>query len=88
MYAMNRVNRIGLKFTLVEVDPYRTEIHLGDKMIVVGHNIHKLSQSWYDWTMRGHFIQAAFMYLTMDEREFILSGLTTTEFNELTQENN
>lgn len=90
MYAMNRVNRIGIKFTLVELNAQNTEIRTGAKFITVQHNIHKLSQSWYDWIQHGQMVQHAFDYLTMDEREFILSGLTIDEFNELTeqQENN
>lgn len=81
MYAMNRVNRMGLKFTMVEIDPYRTEIKCGEKSITVNINIHKLSQSWYDWTQIGRSIQVAFDYLTADEREFLMTAMTRDEWN-------
>jgi len=78
---MERTNRIGLKYELIDVGHTKTMIKHGDKKIIVSHPIDRLNQSWYDWQMKGEMIQSAFPYLTPDEREFLMTAITTTEWD-------
>ena len=80
MYAMNRVNPMGLQFQLMEISNQITRIKCGNKQITVPYNIHTISQSWYDWTMQAQFIQVAFKYMTPSEREFLMTSITPTEW--------
>jgi hypothetical protein len=80
MYAMNRVNKMGLQYHLTELPSGGTRIVTGDKVLIVKHNIHEISQAWYNWQMRGEYIQVAFAFLTDDEREFLITGLTKEEW--------
>ena len=86
MLRMNRVNKQGVRYQLIELltnNPPQSKIMTGDKEIIVNYDLHTLSQSWYDWVILGIHIQLAFNYLTSDEREFIKTGITPTEWNEL-----
>jgi hypothetical protein len=80
MYAMNRVNKMGLQYHLQEQPDGSTKIVTGDKSITVNHNIHEISQAWYNWQMRGERIQVAFMFLTDAQREFLITGYTEEEW--------
>lgn len=88
-YAFNRTNHMGQKYHLIEVLDGRgdvtgkTEIRTNGKKIVVNHPIMCMSQAWYDWMMRGYPIQTAFHFLSADEREFLLTGITPEEWNKL-----
>jgi hypothetical protein len=42
-----------------------------------------LSQAWYYWQMDGKHIQEAFPMLPAEHREFLLSGITPSEWNEI-----
>jgi hypothetical protein len=78
----------GLAFKLIQVvdQPDSTKITCGDKSITVKHNIHALSQAWYNWQMRGERIQIAFMFLTNAEREFLITAITPDEWDEIFKE--
>lgn len=83
---MIRLNSIGLEYELEEtLQGSATIIRLkeNDKFIVVNENIHYLSSCWYNWQMKGKFIQDAFPTLTADEREFLMSGITKAEWDEM-----
>ncbi len=84
---MIRYNAMGQEYNLVPVNGLEsTRIHTGKKSILVKHPIDKINQAWYDWTMKGHYIQVAFSFLTPDEREFLLTGITPEEWSELFNE--
>lgn len=91
-YAFNRVNHMGQKYHMIEVlnekgeITGKTEIRTGGKKLVVNHPIMKLSQAWYDWMMRGFPIQTVFYFMSADEREFLLTGITPEEWNKLFSE--
>ena len=86
MLAINRVNRGGQAFKLVEVFGARpqTSIRLGDRQMMVNADIRQMSQAWYNWQNRGYFIQDAFDFLSQDEREFIQTGLTPADWKLMT----
>ena len=85
--TITRINKTGRQYYLVTMPGGRTLISTHDKEIIVGHTIEELSQSWYDWMITGLNIQTAFKYLSDDEREFILTGITSDEWNEMWKEN-
>lgn len=82
MQAKNRVNKLNQRYELMELTGGRTRIRTGGKEITVNHDIEKLSQAWYNW-LNGSFMQTAFNFLSVDEREFIMTGITTDEWNEI-----
>jgi len=80
MYAMNRVNNMGLQYFLTELPSGGTRIVTGDKVVITKHNIHHISQAWYNWQQRGESIQLAFAFMSDDEREFLITGYTPEEW--------
>jgi hypothetical protein len=88
MLALNRVNpRNGQPYTLVEVfsDTPQTEVRTGGKKMIMNHSIHLFNQGWYHW-MNGELVQRAFPFLSNAEREFLITGLTPEEWDELMRE--
>ena len=87
MLTLFRTNKIGLGFKLVEVFNVKecpcTAISLGDKRIIVDHDIHDISQAWYNWQIKGQFIQDAFHFLAPHEREFLITGIDEGEWAEI-----
>jgi hypothetical protein len=80
MMALNRVNKMGLKYHLMELPDNKTRIKTGDKEIIVNAEITRIDQAWYYWNVRGEYIQVAFDFLSDDEREFLITGLTKEEW--------
>jgi hypothetical protein len=79
---ITRHNKMGSVYTLVMMGD-RTQIITGRKSIVVDTPIDRVSQGWYSWQMNGALIQDAFPYLNNVEREFIMTGITQAEWDEL-----
>ena len=80
--TIERINSIGLRYqlwgndkqttiTLISVSPI--------KSIVVIQPLEVLNQAWYNW-MHGEFIQNAFKMLSSAEREFLITGITASEW--------
>ncbi len=78
---LTRINKIRKTYTLTPIELNKTEIsHLG-KSITVNMSLADVSQAWYNWTVKGFFIQDVFTKLSRDEREFLMTGMTTEEWN-------
>lgn len=60
-----------------------TIIGVHGKTLVVNHSVDRILQGKHDYEFRGELIQDAFPFLTYDEREFILTGITAGEWDEL-----
>jgi len=94
MYGINRLNPHGMRFMITQLAdrPHQTEIRLltsrGSKRIVVNYSVEIIAQSWFDWVHDGHFIQNVFGYMTPDEREFIKTGITKEEWDEIFSQDN
>lgn len=88
MMAINRVNALGMQYRITEVfgSKEQCQIRTGSKHIIVDHSIHTISSAWYRWQQQGMYIQDAFSFLTPDEREFILTGITKEEWDETFKE--
>ncbi len=97
---LNRQNPIGLKFTLSDfpvgvldkqgfLSPgSRTRIHLvgTQKEIIVNQPLERITAMWYKWQMGGEMIQDAFKELSPEQREFLMTGITPHEWNEIFSE--
>lgn len=83
---LNRTNPNGLKFVLDGMIPGITVIRFGQKSISVPYHIDDVSQWWFNWQIKGNYIQVAFSEFTPSEREFIMTGITPQEWNELFDE--
>jgi len=85
MMSLNRVNRMGMKYYIEELGDRKTRIKSLDlqKEIVVEHSIQRISQGWYNWTQEGDSIQTAFPFLNPSEREFLMTGIMDSEWDEL-----
>lgn len=89
---ISRQNRFGQLYKLTEISDVETRIALLNRdateksFMVVKAEIHDLSTAWFQWQMRGMFIQDAFYFLSPDEREFLLTGLLPEEFKAIVGE--
>lgn len=83
MMMLNRVNRAGLAFKLREVfsEPEKTHVQTGDKVLVMNAPIRRMDYAWNEWKNNGAYIQTAFVFLSPEEREFLLTGITPDEWN-------
>ena len=74
----------GVQYTLVGgQDDSFTHVKTGDKELIINFNIERLNQSWYDWTCGNKLVQNAFPYLNDSEREFLITGMTDREWNDM-----
>lgn len=93
---ISRTNRLGMVYNIL---PYQEDTVInpnqkskedtviirrqsGSKQIIVKASVEQVSQSWYNW-LNGMYIQVAFDYLSADQREFIMTGITPEEWEEL-----
>lgn len=83
MHQITRINSVGMTYRLTEIDGGTTITCMDlQKTITVEEHIESLDSSWYFW-MNGKFIQEAFPNLSPDEREFLMTGITSEEWSEL-----
>jgi hypothetical protein len=85
MNAYNRKNRMGQQFTITEKPQGTTEVKLwdGDKRILINQPISKMLTGWTRWIAMNNLIQDAFPFLSLDEREFLMSGTTRSEWAQM-----
>lgn len=88
---LNRQNPMGLRYTLSEhpnVSGKQTEIRMvgTQKRMIVDHPLEKISAMWYKWQMTGDMVQDAFKELSAEQREFLITGITPHEWNEIFSE--
>ena len=84
-YSLHR-NKVGENYKLEQDNktPYTTITNLDRrKKIVVKADIGEISRAWYNWYHEKVFIQDSFKFLNADEREFIMTGITSREWDEI-----
>ena len=81
--TITRINPMGLTYNLFHEGIGKTKIVYNGKSIIVECSLDEMSQRWFNWQMRGMFIQNAFDNLSNDEREFLITGITPAEWNEI-----
>ena len=83
---LKRINAIGLTYHIIQLpNQQKTCISLvgpGDKSIFVDATLEQVNQAWYNW-MNGKFVQDAFPFMNVDQREFIMTGITSSEWEEI-----
>ena len=76
-------NPSGILYSISDVgDHTLVELHGQRKSLLLDHNLDDFMISWKKWT-NGELVQNAFPYLSSGEREFLMTGLTELEFDEL-----
>ncbi len=80
-----RENRLGMKYLIREISHKETVIQIKgtEKAILVKVPVPVVLASWYKWQVLDLRIQEAFTCLNDDEREFILSGLTSQDWDKM-----
>ena len=80
-----RISPKGLEFNISELPEGKLQIRLagGSKLITVTMKLEEFSAAFYQWQMKGKVIQEAFKTLNNGEREFLLTGITPSEWNEI-----
>ena len=88
--TINRTNSLGMQYILHTAVEDKTKtviklVHPGEhaKVFMVPYSLEDINQAWYNWQMRGWKIQQAFHFMSPDEREFLLTGLLPSEWEEL-----
>lgn len=82
---ITRTNGKGMLF-IISAPPTvlnRTTISHAGKKIEVEHPFDLVNQAWYNWQMKGQLIQVAFPFLNVDEREFLITGMTTADWDKV-----
>ena len=84
---IERYNKLGLKYILSDIASSKSVqvllVHPRKVITLSGTTVQELSQRWYDWQQLGHSIQVAFSNLSDSEREFLMTGITGDEWNEM-----
>jgi hypothetical protein len=97
MPAIKRQNAIGLEYTLAEYNVGKSTIitlrnrrtpETPLKSIVVPVPLEELNQAWYNWAVKGDYVQVAFNMLTNEQREFLMTGITPVEWDAMFKEEN
>lgn len=80
-----RENRLGMKYLIREVSHKEIVVQLlgSEKALLIKCPMQVILAAWYKWQILDQRIQVAFEFLNDDEREFILSGLTSDEWNKI-----
>lgn len=86
---LERQNPMGLRFSLSEFHSSigkgnQTKIRLvgTQKEIVIDFPIDRVSAMWYKWQIQDAMIQDAFSELPAEQREFLITGITPSEWDE------
>ena len=84
LVTVTRRNNQGIIYSVTEMENRNTTmIAVGQKKILVGHTIERILVAWYNWQGKREPVQTAFSFLSSGEREFLISGTTEQEFDEL-----
>lgn len=80
---LNRINPQGFPYKLEKISVTETKVSTRGKSIIVNCPTEEMSQRWFGWAHLGEFVQIAFDNLNADEREFLISGITSNEWDKL-----
>jgi hypothetical protein len=82
---LQRIGKFGQIYTLHDNGDGTTLIRTGKKLLEVAQPLERLNQAWFFW-QSGERIQDAFSFLSPEEREFILTGITPAEWKKMFSE--
>lgn len=78
-----RTNDHGLKFVIIEESLDTISVKLCDKVITINTTMAVFLACWYKWQVKEMFIQDAFPNLNANEREFLMTGITSEEWGKI-----
>lgn len=83
-----RFNNLGQRYTLHAEprDATKTVVSTRGKHLTINIPLREMLEYWFNWQMKGMFIQQAFKSLSSEEREFLMSGITPDEWAEMFKE--
>lgn len=74
----------GRMYSLVGIpEQPLTHVYLNGKCMEFPMEINAIDRAWFNWTIDGQTIQAAFPELHTNYREFLVSGLLPEQFDSL-----
>lgn len=74
-------NRLGLRITLSALDAANTRVAVGDNgTITVAAPAERIRVGLSRWIFDGAYLQDALGFLSPDEREFLLTGITPAKW--------
>lgn len=82
--TITRINPIGLEFQLTAAEGKTIAVLQGRKVktVLLDMTLDRVSQAWYNWQVKGDYIQVAFRDLPSEQREFLISGITPKEWED------
>ena len=84
MLTIIRLNPMGREYTLTEINPTQTLVaDANGGSVTINLPISDMSRRWYRWMMNGEYIQVAFNTVPAEQREFLLTGITPKQWNEI-----
>lgn len=83
MLTILRISPRGLEFKLSEISKSQTKAEWNGKSLIIDAPLEVLSQGWYNWQMKGQHIQEALHMVPPQQREFFITGITPTEWDEI-----
>jgi hypothetical protein len=83
-FIILRTNKSGQQYRITQEARRKvSRIETNGKHIEVNATVTDLNQAWFNWYVKGNLIQDAFPFLNADEREFIMTGTTKTEWDKM-----
>ncbi len=64
-------------------DKNKTDVTTQGKTLTLDMQIDRVTMCWFNWQMKRYLIQDAFPDLPLEQREFLISGVTPEEWNTL-----
>jgi hypothetical protein len=86
MLKISRINPMGLRFDFFKENEKQTRAVHNKKIVILDMDIETFSQCYYNWQMRSQFIQVAFADLPASQREFLMTGITPAQWDEIWKE--
>lgn len=90
MSTIELTNRLGIRFQFTPCEDRKTIAvlqKLGQrKAVVLDITLDELKRGWENWTVNGMYIQTAFAKLSAEQREFLMTGITPGEWDEMFKE--
>jgi hypothetical protein len=83
MNFFTRINSMGLTYHFTRKNDKQTSVVCNRKSIILDMPLEEIAQCYYNWQMRGMHIQNAFPNMPAEQREFLLTSITPTEWNEI-----
>ena len=87
-FTVLRKNKMGLDYKISQDNTQDfTTIWQGRRSIQVKADVGQINRGWYAWFHEDKLAQDAFPFLNHAEREFLISGITPDQWNEMFNSN-